>query len=87
VTGTAVRCTFPEAMTRRIQEAFLREVVAWGVLKRNTAGQKLSLAIEDFEIIDDAGPPEPVDNFVGIFPEGWTGGDDSVAWVRRQRGA
>ena len=29
--------------------------------------------------------PEPIENFVGIFPEGWTDGLDSAAWVRKQR--
>lgn len=87
VTGVAVNCTFPKEMTHRIQEALLSKVVAWGVLRRNAAGQKLSLAIEDFETIGDPGPIEPVENFVGIFPEDWTGGRDSVEWVRGQRGS
>lgn len=30
--------------------------------------------------------PTPVEAYVGIFPDGWTGGLDSVAWVRQQRG-
>jgi hypothetical protein len=34
---------------------------------------------------EDAGPIEPVESFNGIFPDGWTGGLDSVEFVRQQR--
>lgn len=83
--GRSVPCSFPPGMLARITDSLLKSVTAWGTVRRNAAGQKVSLLMEEFELTEKEAPV-PIRQLVGIFHEGWTGGQDSVTFVRSQRG-
>jgi hypothetical protein len=65
------------------------KVVAWGMLRRNpSTNQKKILTMEGIKVINE--PNEISENvtvadFEGILGTDWTGGLDSVSWVRAQR--
>ena len=65
------------------------KVVAWGMLRRNpSTNQKKILTMEGIKVINE--PNETSENvtvvdFEGILGTDWTGGLDSISWVRAQR--
>lgn len=83
-TGRAVTITVPPHLVDRTLQALNRTVLAWGEIRRNTQGDKLRLAMEDFEVVDDRPSPRTED-MAGILGKDWTGGASSVEWVRAQR--
>lgn len=84
--GTAVNCTFDDALRDEVIDAIRarRRVVAWGRLRRNAAGQKAQLHLWDIEAVESA-PPKSITELVGVLGPGWKGDLNSVDFVRAQR--
>ncbi|MCP1413567.1 hypothetical protein [Paenarthrobacter sp. A20] len=84
-TGRSVQVTFTKAMESRVVEAIGKQVLAWGALRRDHTGRKVSLALEDFEVVQAGRRTVSVDEIVGALGTDWTDGRGSVEWVREQR--
>lgn len=82
----SIRVSFLPAMDERVRDAIGHEIRAWGELRRDHSGQKESLRLDDFEIIDATQAPATVEELAGMLGRDWTGGVGSVDAVRRQRG-
>lgn len=84
-TGKSVKVTFPSNMESRVVESIGKEVLAWGELRRDQRGRKVSLRLDDFELVERSEGPVSTQQIVGILGVDWTGGLGSVNWVRGQR--
>ncbi|MFM9272821.1 hypothetical protein [Pseudarthrobacter sp. NKDBFgelt] len=84
-TGKSVKVTFSSHMEARVVEAIGKQVLAWGELRRDHTGRKVSLSLEDFETVETVSRPVSVDEIAGLLGTDWTNGIGSVEWVRKQR--
>lgn len=84
-TGKSVKVSFSAQMEARVLEAIGKQVLAWGELRRDHSGRKVSLSLEDFEIVQTTQRPVSVDELAGLLGAEWTNGLSSVEWVRKQR--
>ncbi|MCF3137654.1 hypothetical protein LRQ04_00155 [Paenarthrobacter sp. AR 02] len=84
-TGKSVSVTFSASMEPRVVEAINKQILAWGLLRRDHTGRKVSLSLEDFELVESARGPVSLDDIVGVLGQDWTDGRSSVDWVREQR--
>lgn len=86
LTQMSVKVTFSVDKEPKVLRAVGKTVQAWGELRRNRDGRKVSLKLDDFEVID-APPRRPlsIDDITGVLGDDWTDGEGSVEAVRRQR--
>lgn len=84
-TGKSIRVTFPRKLEARVVQAIRREVVAWGEIRRDSSGRKVALKLDDFEIVESSPVRPGIRDMIGILGDDWTGGANSVDWVRGQR--
>ena len=87
--GSSLRVTFPPAMDHDFKVALLEDslISVRGVLKRNSEGQKVSLAAEVLTVIPGAVRKSlKARDVAGVLGKDWTGDLSSVEWVRSQRG-
>lgn len=85
-TGKSVKVSFSSLMEARVVEAIGKQVLAWGELRRDHTGRKVSLSLEDFEVVERVRRSVSVDEIVGVLGREWTNGLSSVEWVKEQRG-
>lgn len=84
-TGISMKCVFGPELDAAVKAAIDTPVVVTGTLSRNAAGQKVSMRARSIESLAKQ-PPTPVEQLVGVLGDDWTGGQDSVEFVRAQRG-
>jgi hypothetical protein len=85
VTGKSVRVTFKKPLESKVIQAIRQNVIAWGELRRDTSGRKVSMKLEDLQIIDPPANPTGIRQMIGTLGPDWTGSKSSVEWVRGQR--
>lgn len=80
----AVRIFADHGQAAELRNAWGQRVRAVGLLKRNLAGQPVSLDLEELEVLGS--PPEPVSpwDILGIDPD-FTGGMNTAAYMERVR--
>jgi hypothetical protein len=83
-TRRPVRCNFREKDIENVKEGLGRRVVAFGVMTRNRAGQVLRVDVRSLRAFPDDDSLPTADDIAGSNPD-FTGGLDSVAYVRRMR--
>lgn len=83
-TGDDVRCVVPNDLVDHVTSHIGRIVEVEGLLHRDSEGRKVSIDVTDMQLVERP-LPVPVSQLVGILGPDWTGGLDSVEWVRRQR--
>lgn len=85
VSGKPLRISFPASAAAKVAGSIERRVLVWGEIRRNAKGEKVSMRLDDFEVLEEVGRPLAVEDLVGILGPEWTGGLGSVEWVRAQR--
>jgi hypothetical protein len=80
-----VRCDVPGSLWSLALTLMDQQVDVEGVLMRNAYGQRTRISAMKLKASDPTRLPIPVDELVGILGSDWTGGMDSVEWVRQQR--
>lgn len=83
-TGDDVRCVMPDDLVPRATSYIGQVVEVEGLLHRDSEGRKVSIDVTDMQQVERP-LPVPVAQLVGVLGTDWTGGLDSVEWVRRQR--
>lgn len=84
-TGASMRVTFGSELDDAVKQAIDTPVVVTGTLYRNATGQKVTMRARSIAALTKQ-PPRPVEQLVGILGDDWTGGLDSVDFIRVQRG-
>ncbi|MEV0285691.1 MULTISPECIES: hypothetical protein [unclassified Kribbella] len=84
-TGAAMRVTFGPELDEAVKQSIDTPVVVTGTLSRNATGQKVTMRARTIASLAKQ-PPRPVEQLVGILGDDWTGGLDSVDFIRAQRG-
>lgn len=84
-TGKSVKVTFTQTLEGKVVEAIRHEVIAWGDLRRDSTGRKLSLRLDDLEVVEPVGEPSRIRDMVGVLGDDWKDSHNSADWVRGQR--
>jgi hypothetical protein len=82
----AVTVRFPPRLREEVISAMGRRVVCVGKLSRNLSGDKGLLELHEI-FVDERRPPRPIGELVGVLGSEWTGGRNSVEFVRGNRRA
>lgn len=85
VTGKSVRVTFRKPLESKVIQAIQRKVIAWGELRRDSSGRKISMKLEDLQIVESPESSTGIRQMIGALGSDWTGSKSSVDWVRGQR--
>lgn len=80
-----VKCDVPAALWRRTLDLMDQDVVVDGVLHRNAFGTRTRIEALRIDPVPPRPLPPTVEELTGILEPDWTGGLDSVEWVRQQR--
>lgn len=81
-----VKGSFSEALLGNVKEALSRRVIATGIIRRNGAGQMISILVETLEILPADHQLPTVGDLVGSDPD-FTNGLPADVWVRKVRDA
>jgi len=84
IEGRPVRGSFPDELLGHVKEALGRRVLATGLIRRNGAGQMVSVLVERLEILPQDDDLPTVADLVGSDPD-FTGGRPAADWVRKVR--
>jgi hypothetical protein len=84
-TDDTIELRFSTDIAPRIRERLESEVEVWGEIARDMTGKIVHLTVEGIELVPPTERTRASDGR-GLLGRDWTGGVDSVDWVRSQRG-
>jgi hypothetical protein len=83
-TGDDVKCEFSPELLDQAMSLVGKVVAVEGLLKRDTEARKVSIEVTGLSQVERQIQP-PISELIGILGPDWTGGVDSVEWIRQQR--
>lgn len=85
-TGDAIEIRFAPDDASRLRMHLETEVQVWGEIARDATGQISHLTVEGIEPVEIPSGDAQADDGRGLLGKDWTGGMDTVDWVRLMRG-